>query len=391
MGRHHLRHRSARRPLSVSWLSMIKCSRLHLHSIYHMASTAERLNNEGTSLMDLWRISVSTTSEAADAVEAVMQACGSLGTEVVDVLDLQRVGQRGLGEWVDPEILAFPEEGALVSAYIEMRAGETEPAQDWSEALTRALQAVRHSGLQPGSLKVSVEPVPTASWEDAWKTHWHAVDISPRIRIVPLWEREVGGLADGGGGAAADDVKSDRITIFMDPGMAFGTGTHETTAICLRLLEGGVVPEQTRLLDVGTGSGILAIAAAKLGAAEVLGVDLDEAAVGIARANARENDLGHRLATGQLDFTVSNLLSEVPADKLFDMVLANLLAGLVVQAAPAVRTALRPGGLLIASGLVTSQSREVQRALVETGFVRIEEHRMGEWVALCAYAPDSAL
>ncbi|MCY0900788.1 MAG: 50S ribosomal protein L11 methyltransferase [Firmicutes bacterium] len=347
--------------------------------------------------MDLWRISVSTTSDAADAVEAVMQACGVLGTEVVDVRDLQRVGQRGFGEWVDPDVLAFPEEGALVSAYIEMRAGEVRPSQDWREALADALDAVRKSGLDHGTLAVSFEPVPTASWEDAWKAHWHAVDISPRIRIVPLWEREAGGSADDGvgsgqgSGPGAAGMTADRIIIFMDPGMAFGTGTHETTALCLRLLEDVVLPGQTRLLDVGTGSGILAIAAAKLGAAKVLGVDLDEAAIGIARANACENDLGPQLANGQMRFAVSNLLSAVSADRLFDVVLANLLAGLVVQAAPAVRAALRPGGVLIASGLVTSQSQEVQRALVETGFVRIAEHRLGDWVALCAYAPESAL
>lgn len=346
--------------------------------------------------VDLWRVTVSTTSEAADAVETLLLDSGALGTEVVDVRDIERERERGFGEWVDPEVLAIPPEGALVSAYTEMANGEEQPPVAWMTQVQTILQAVRTSGLDAGSLHVTTEAVPAASYEEAWKAHYHRIAISERIQVIPLWERDAVQKADwhtdtgGAGEEVAGETSSragvdDRIAIYMDPGMAFGTGTHETTTLCLRAMEKLVQPGRTRLLDIGTGSGILAIAAAKLGVQHVVAVDLDERAVGIARDNALENGLGELFATGQFTCNVSDLLSHVPTGSEFDIVMANLLAGLVMQVAPEVRRVLAKGGCLIASGLVEHQTEDVLSALRSAGFTQIQQERLGDWVALLAF------
>lgn len=324
-------------------------------------------------LMDLWKLTVSTTSEAADAVEALLLEHGALGTEVVDARDFESVRTRGLGEWIDPSILALPPEGALVSAYTAMASGETKPSALWLEQVDECLAAVRGSGLTAGTLQVTIEAVPAASYEDAWKTHYHAISISSRMIVVPMWEREQVLIEDG------------QIAIYMDPGMAFGTGTHETTTLCLRVATDLVVPAKTRLLDVGTGSGILAIAAMKLGAKEVLAVDLDPQAVQIAQANAKENGLSTELATGQLRIAASDLLQAVPAGERFELIMANLLADLVIKVAPAIPGILAQGGCFVASGIVKHQAQDVRAALLSAGFSRTSQETLGDWVVLLAY------
>jgi len=323
--------------------------------------------------VDLWRVSIATTSEAADTVETLLLDQGALGTEIVDVADIFRQVARGFGELVDPDFLELPSEGALVSVYSPMQAGELEPPVAWMAAVASVLAAVRNSGLRAGSLTVTYEPVLSASYEDAWKAHYHPLDVSTRLVVVPLWERD------------KFVVTKPRIPLYLDPGMAFGTGTHETTMLCARLLETFVRPDESRVLDVGTGSGILSIAAAKLGAARVVGVDLDEVAVQVARANAQENDLGALLDDGRLQFIASDLLAKVSSQLRFDIVVANLLAGLVIRVAPAARAVLTQGGCLIASGLVSHQAEEVREALIRQGFAHTEQRQLGDWIAMIAF------
>lgn len=323
--------------------------------------------------LDLWRVVIETTSEAADTIETLLLDRGALGTEIVDVADILRQEKRGTGEWVDPSILKIPSQGAQVSAYTPMLPGEDKPAQDWWQQVQDVLAAVRDSGLATGTLAISYEAVPASSYEDAWKAHYHALAISERIVVVPLWER------------AAIEVEPGRTPVYMDPGMAFGTGTHETTTLCLRLIDERIQPGISRVLDLGTGSGILAIAAAKLGAASVFAVDLDEQAVAVAQQNAQANDLADWLADGRLQFAASDLLAAVPETLRFTMILANLLAAIVVRAAPFVKAALAPGGCLIASGLVTHQADEVQAELAAAGFSKTSRRQLGDWVALVAF------
>ncbi|MCY0875994.1 MAG: 50S ribosomal protein L11 methyltransferase [Firmicutes bacterium] len=323
--------------------------------------------------MDLWRVTIETTSEAADTIEALLLDRGALGTEIFDAADLLRQAARETGEWVDPSVMEIPVEGARVSAYTPLQEGEVAPPASWLAQVSEVLTAVHESGLTVGSLTVAYEAVLAHTYEDAWKAHYHALDISKRIVVVPLWERE------------QFAIDSERVALYLDPGMAFGTGTHETTTLCLRVLEELLIPGTSTVLDVGTGSGILSLAAAKLGAVSVFAVDLDEIAVQVARDNALANGLEDWLVQGRLQFVASDLVTEVPDSLRFTIILANLLAGIIVRAAPQLKVALARGGCLVASGLVAHQTDEVEAALYMHGFTRIERRQLGDWMALLAF------
>ncbi|GIW19872.1 MAG: hypothetical protein KatS3mg065_0168 [Chloroflexota bacterium] len=182
----------------------------------------------------------------------------------------------------------------------------------------------------------------------------------------------------------------DDVVLALDPGMAFGTGLHPTTRLCLRALEdladGGTLGPATRVLDLGSGSGILAIAAAKLGAASVLALDLDPIAVEATAANARRNRLAARIEARR---------GSLPSGAApFDLVLANLVASILVELAPSLAAELAPGGRLVASGIVDERAAEVEAAFVAAGLAVVERLKDGDWIAFVARAaepvPDGA-
>ena len=227
------------------------------------------------------------------------------------------------------------------------------PARDRAaadRAVTEVAAALGHLqafGLRPiGELTTRI--VQEADWADAWKAYFPVMRIGRRLVIRPTWRRH--------------RRRPDDVVLALDPGMAFGTGLHPTTRLCLAAVEDladrGVVTG-ARVLDVGCGSGILAIAACKLGAASALGVDTDPIAIEATAANARRNALARRiraregsLPTGEGDF---------------DVVLANLIAGVLVPLAGALRDELRPGGTLLASGIFVDREAEVRDAFEAAG------------------------
>src|SRR5699024_3693465 len=176
-------------------------------------------------------------------------------------------------------------------------------------------------------------------WQNSWKQYYHAMDIGRRLAIVPSWER----------------YDTDRTVITLDPGMAFGTGTHETTALCLEVLD-EVIAGGERVLDIGTGSGILAIAALKLGAAAAEGVDIDPMAVRTACENAALNEVDGRF-TGLVGD-----LSDQASGK-YNIVTANIVANAIISLAPVVPGLLAEGGHFIASGIIDTRADEVEAAL----------------------------
>jgi ribosomal protein L11 methyltransferase len=231
--------------------------------------------------------------------------------------------------------------------------------------VTEALGHLQAFNLRPiGELHTRV--VDEADWAEEWKEHFHVLRIGRRLVIKPSWRRH----------HRADD----EVVIDLDPGMAFGTGLHPTSRLCLQALES--LADRTplgRTLDVGCGSGILAIAAVKLGATRVLAVDIDPIAVEATDANARHNRVGRRIRTRE---------GSVPTDVgPFDTVLANLIAGLLVELAPALVDELEPDGTLIASGIFIDREPEVVRAL-ETAGLEIKSRLFEtDWVALEARRP----
>lgn len=226
------------------------------------------------------------------------------------------------------------------------------------DAIERALWHLQAFGLRPvGDLRV--REVDDADWTDAWKRHYVSQRIG-RVVIVPSW--------------VAHDAAPGDAVVTLDPGMAFGTGLHPTTRACLGLLQ-EVEPMPARILDVGCGSGVLALAALRLGASSAVGYDTDALAVEAARANAERNGLAE-----QLDVRHGSLPDA--AEERFPLVLANLVAALLVDLAPRLAAHVETGGVLVAGGIVAGRADEVIEALRAAGLDLAEKRDDGEWVAL---------
>lgn len=235
------------------------------------------------------------------------------------------------------------------------------PLDEQAEATRQQIErALWHLGqMRPvGPLQARV--LQEEDWANTWKQYYPVQRVGERIVIVPSWlEHE----------AAPDDV-----VLHLDPGMAFGTGLHPTTRLCLRLLEREPL-DGRRLLDLGCGSGILAIAAAKLSAAPVLALDTDPVAVEVAAENIARNGVA-----AQVQALAGSLPDDAPPP--FDWIVANIIADVLIDLAPALAAALAPGGHLITSGIIESREDEVALALAAAGLHLHSRLREGEWVAL---------
>ena len=296
-------------------------------------------------------LAVDADVEAVEAVSEILGRVASGGTSVEPAFELV---DEGLGARLDPS------RPATVRAYVPAR---DRAAADRAVAeVAEALGHLQAFGLRPiGELRTRI--VHEADWADAWKAYFPVMRIGRRLVIRPTWRRHR---------RAPDDV-----VLALDPGMAFGTGLHPTTRLCLAALEavadrGALV--DARVLDVGCGSGILASAALKLGAATALGVDTDPIAIEASVANARRNAIARRLRARE-----GSLPTGEPA---FDVVLANLIAGLLVTLAAGLRDELRPGGILVASGIFVDREAEVVAAFERVGLAVVDRRAEGDWVAL---------
>ena len=296
-------------------------------------------------------LAVDADVEAVEAVSEILGRVASGGTSVEPAFELV---DEGLGARLDPS------RPATVRAYVPAR---DRAAADRAVAeVAEALGHLQAFGLRPiGELRTRI--VREADWADAWKAYFPVMRIGRRVVIRPTWRRHR---------RAPDDV-----VLALDPGMAFGTGLHPTTRLCLAALEAvadrGALAD-ARVLDVGCGSGILAIAALKLGAATALGVDTDPIAIEASVANARRNALVRRLRARE-----GSLPTGEPA---FDVVLANLIAGLLVALAAGLRDEVRPGGVLVASGIFVDREAEVVAAFERVRLAIVDRRAEGDWVAL---------
>lgn len=235
----------------------------------------------------------------------------------------------------------------VLRAYIPMDAPRTEAA------ITAARNAFAERGINAG---IEQAEVAEEDWAESWKEHFHIERFGQHLVVVPTWRRF--------------DPQPGDITIALDPGMAFGTGQHETTRMCLEALESAVRPG-AHVLDVGCGSGILAIAAARLGAREVLALDIDANCARITAENARLNGVAIDARTGTLD--------AVSPTAGFDLVVANIIARVIIEIAPQLVAALAPDGRLIVSGVIGEREAETVAALTGAGAAITSVRAMGDW------------
>jgi ribosomal protein L11 methyltransferase len=297
-------------------------------------------------------LAVEADTEAVEAVSEILARAAGGGISVEPAFELV---EEGLAARIDAS------QPATIRAYVPAR--DPAAAEAAARAAERDLGHLQAFGLRPiGDLRTRL--VDEADWADAWKAHFPVMRVGRRIVIKPTWRRHR---------AAPDDV-----VMALDPGMAFGTGLHPTTRLCLLGLEaiadraGGLAG--ARVVDVGSGSGILSIAAARLGAADVLAIDIDPIAVDSSAANARRNRLG-----GSIRARLGSLpTGEPPAD----LVIANLIASLLIRLVAELAAATRPGGRWLASGIFRDREAEVVEAFAAAGLETTDRWAEDDWIAI---------
>lgn len=309
------------------------------------------------------------TEPAAQWLELSLVVDGELAEAVAEVLSRYAPGgvaveSTGIRDETEGE--GGPEGPLRVAAYLPVGHRLSEVRRQIEEALGH-LSAIRPLPM------VRTRWIREADWAEQWKAHYRPVTVGERLVIVPAW---------------MENPLPERIPLFLDPGMAFGTGMHPTTQMCLAEVERLVRPGMT-VLDIGCGSGILSIAALKLGAAQAVGVDTDPEAVRAARANAGRNGVGARFAA--FPGSVAEVLAGKGPVTQAPLVLANILAGVLVRLLREERLAetLAPAGHLVLSGILEGQEAEVHQAARAVGLTLAHRRQVEDWVTLTYLRPSS--
>lgn len=302
--------------------------------------------------MNWIEIKLCVDGEAAEAVADLLQRYGHQGVSIE---------QDGImpEAWDEGEVP--PAEHLIVRAYL--------PEDERAEAAKQELEtALGHMSLMYPMPRPEYRIVNEIDWADAWKSHYHPIRIGKHILIRPLWTEIAPQPGD--------------IVIALDPGMAFGTGTHPSTQLCLEAIEDLITPGM-KVLDLGCGSGILAIAAAKLGAVSILGLDIDPIAVKVAEENIQQNHTADRVTVQQ--GSLENLITSAHR---FDLIIVNILARIIIEmCSHGLGQIVRPGGLAIFSGIIEDQADEVENALHQAGLEPYKRYHQHDWVGIVARRP----
>lgn len=322
--------------------------------------------------MDYFELRIETEGLGVELVEDQLTEMGITEFVVDDPnVDLQMMAEASGTEYVDrEEILANSGRVASVTVYTEQLADAVaiqDEIHKWSLRMRNLLDEgafgseVDSESL--GTMKTSLTQRGDEEWKDKWKAYFKPAHITDNIVVRPSWE-------------SYKPESDQEIVVSIDPGMAFGTGTHETTSLTVLLMEKYLKPGDS-VLDVGCGTGILSIIASRLGAGDVLGIDIDEEAVSASKKNGELNDI-----PDSVRFRMGDLTEGV--DYRADMVAANLLTPLILRLSPDAPKHLVPSGKYIVSGILTEQAESVADALMELGFHLLEKVEKGDWCAMAA-------
>ncbi|MEG0839667.1 MAG: 50S ribosomal protein L11 methyltransferase [Hydrogenoanaerobacterium sp.] len=306
--------------------------------------------------MDWNDVTVRVPTQSLDDASAIAQMAVPYGIYIEDYSDLLTEAPKIAHiDLIDEELLAKNRTHALIHLYIS-------PDENPKEAvsfLTERLSAVSVP------FDISVNTVREKDWATAWKKYYHPIKVGHRLVVCPSWEEY--------------RKKDDEIILTLDPGMAFGTGTHETTRLCMQLLE-DYTTSQTRLLDMGCGSGILSVAALLLGAKTAVGVDIDQTAVRVACENAALNGV-----ESACSFVCGDLTEKISGT--YNVICANIVADVIIRLSPVIPRFLEHDGVFIASGIIAPRADEVVTALENIGLSITQRKEQGGWVALaCRFA-----
>ncbi|APB31939.1 50S ribosomal protein L11 methyltransferase [Vagococcus teuberi] len=303
------------------------------------------------------QLSVITSSEAVEAVSSILMEAGANGVAIEDSMDLVNFESDPFGEILDKETFSHRKEGAEVIAYFP----ETLFLPEIIPSIQLKVEELTTFGLDIGKHSITASEVEESDWATAWKKYYHPVNISRYLTIVPEWQDYT-------------PNNPDEHIIYLDPGMAFGTGTHPTTRLTLQALEVTLRGGET-VLDVGTGSGVLSIASKFLGAKDVYAYDLDEVAVN----SAKENMALNPIAT-DVHVSANDLLNGV--DKKADVIVANILADIIVLMLKDAHRCLKDDGTLIISGIIEDKVPMILEELEKESFVVDQLFKQKDWYAI---------
>lgn len=323
--------------------------------------------------MDWLELNILTTHEAVEFVCARLIALGLTGFQIEDGADFREFLEQNQQYWdyVDEELQSRQENLCQVTFYVPNNAGGVETMF----AVKHGLADLRESmpEIDFGSLEMKTTNLNEEDWSNSWKQYFNPIPVGEKILIRPEWEE----VSDTGG----------RTVLVINPGMTFGTGSHHSTQLCMMALERNIKGGE-RVLDLGCGSGILSIAALLLGARETRGIDIDENAVAVAYRNAQCNGIGR----DQCFFTSGNVtdletLAKLTGGEKFDVIVANIVADVIIAAAPLALNSLREGGTFITSGIIDERKGDVMSALAAFGYDITETVEQGGWCEITAVRP----
>ncbi|WP_312040381.1 50S ribosomal protein L11 methyltransferase [Leuconostoc lactis] len=281
--------------------------------------------------MNWQAVQITTQPEAIEAVSDILLRVGAEGVQIEDTAEVQVIAY-----FADDD--QFPKVLAAIHA---------------------DLDELARFGIQAAPATITVNGIAQSDWENNWKQYYHAQRITRHLTVVPSWE-------------PFEPQQADEKPIVMDPKLAFGTGTHETTQLMMQALE-TVVRGGESMIDVGTGSGVLAVAARQLGVGPILATDIDDMAVAVAKENLALNPVA-----ADIPVVASDLLADVTVAPV-DLIVANILADVITRLIPQTIPLLKPNGYFLVSGIYDVIAPEIEQQLVAHGYHVVQKAQMGEW------------
>ena len=304
--------------------------------------------------MENWiEITIHTTNEASEIVESILLDYGSTGVAIEDPTTLEENLHDDFGTIVELSPTDFPDVGVIVKGYINKLNFDDETFERFKGELEQLGQNINIGEF----FKIETTTIKDSDWENSWKDYFDILNIGEKFVIVPTW-REY-------------ENEENKYVINIDPGMAFGTGGHETTSLCIKNLEKYVKPHDN-IIDVGCGSGILSIAASYLTDGNIKAVDLDKLAVDVSRENFALNNLENRIVVEE-----ASLLTK--ETKKYNVIIANILAHIIELMLDDAYKLLEDGGYYITSGIIKDKKDELLEKMLERGFKLVEETSDNEW------------
>ncbi|MCD8383771.1 MAG: 50S ribosomal protein L11 methyltransferase [Clostridiales bacterium] len=317
----------------------------------------------------IWlEVSIDTVSPCLEELAAYLTGRGIVGLVLEDEADLEQFEDENEACWSDvSESLRATYRGvSRVKFYVT----DDEDGHARLSEVTAGLEGFRSRvGMEAGTLAVSTRSLQEEDWSQSWRKYYQPFPVGERLYIVPDWMRQ-------------EEVPQGRVPLYLNPGLIFGTGSHDTTRLCLEAVERQVRPGD-RVLDLGTGSGILSIAALRLGASEAVGCDIDPKAARVALENAACNGVeqSFRVETG--DLTRDEGLRQRLSGR-YRLVMANIIADVIIPLIPHVPDYLAEDGVFLTSGIIDHREEDVATALREHGFTILERRESGGWISFLA-------